>query len=697
MKNLIFVAAMSCMVCACGQQAADTGNPFLSEFETPYGTPDFDRIKVEHYEPAFLKGIEQQNEEIKAIVENPEEPSFENTIVALDNSGEILARVSGVFFALTEADTNDEMMALEAKIAPMLSEHSDNIFLNQDLYKRVAAVHAQEEAGKIQLTTEQHYLLDKYYKEFVRSGAGLDAQKQERLREINKQLSTLTIEFGNHVLADNNDYLLVVDKKEDLAGLPDAVIAGAAQEAKAHGKDGKWVFTLQESSRTPLLQYAQNRELRKNIYQAYTSLGNRGNANDNKEVLKKVLALRLEKAQLMGFNNFAEYQLADNMAKNPKNALDLLYGLWEYSIKNAKAEAAGLQKIMDREGKGEKLEAWDWWYYAEKLRQEKYDLNEDAIKPYFSQEDVHNGLCTVVNKLYGITLTPCDSISVYNKDVKTYIVKDADGSLLGVFYSDYMPRASKRSGAWMSNFREQQEGVRPLIYNVASFTKPAGDLPSLLTIDEARTMYHEFGHALHGLLTQCKYKGVSGTSVAQDFVELPSQIMEHWAVEPEVLKMYAKHYQTREVIPDSLIAKIENQALFNQGFMTTELLAAAILDMEMHCLTTMEGLDVLQFEKQLMDKLGLIPQIAPRYRSTYFNHIMGGYAAGYYSYIWAERLDTDAFEAFKEHGLFDQATATSFRKNILEKGGSDDPMKLYVTFRGAEPSLDALLKTRGLK
>lgn len=697
MKNLIFAAAMSCIVCACGQQAADTSNPFLSEFETPYGTPDFNRIKVEHYEPAFLKGIKQQNEEIKAIVENPDEPSFENTIVALDNSGEILARVSGVFFALTEADTNDEMMALEAKIAPMLSEHSDNIFLNQELYKRVAAVHAQEEAGKIQLTTEQHYLLDKYYKEFVRSGAGLDAQKQERLREINKQLSTLTIEFGNHVLADNNDYLLVVDKKEDLAGLPDAVIAGAAQEAKAHGKDGKWVFTLQESSRTPLLQYAQNRELRKNIYQAYTSLGNRGNANDNKEVLKKVLALRLEKAQLMGFNNFAEYQLADNMAKNPKNALDLLYGLWEYSIKNAKAEAAELQKIMDREGKGEKLEAWDWWYYAEKLRQEKYDLNEDAIKPYFSQEDVHNGLCTVVNKLYGITLTPCDSISVYNKDVKTYIVKDADGSLLGVFYSDYMPRASKRSGAWMSNFREQQEGVRPLIYNVASFTKPAGDLPSLLTIDEARTMYHEFGHALHGLLTQCKYKGVSGTSVAQDFVELPSQIMEHWAVEPEVLKMYAKHYQTREAIPDSLIAKIENQALFNQGFMTTELLAAAILDMEMHCLTTMEGFDVLQFEKQLMDKLGLIPQIAPRYRSTYFNHIMGGYAAGYYSYIWAERLDTDAFEAFKEHGLFDQATATSFRKNILEKGGSDDPMKLYVTFRGAEPSLDALLKTRGLK
>ena len=353
---------------------------------------------------------------------------------------------------------------------------------------------------------------------------------------------------------------------------------------------------------------------------------------------------------------------------------------------------------MDREGKGEKLEAWDWWYYAEKLRQEKYDLNEDAIKPYFSQEDVHNGLCTVVNKLYGITLTPCDSISVYNKDVKTYIVKDADGSLLGVFYSDYMPRASKRSGAWMSNFREQQEGVRPLIYNVASFTKPAGDLPSLLTIDEARTMYHEFGHALHGLLTQCKYKGCVWYFCSSGFRwNFLHRLWNIGLYHLEVLKMYAKHYQTREAIPDSLIAKIENQTLFNQGFMTTELLAAAILDMEMHCLTTMEGFDVLQFEKQLMDKLGLIPQIAPRYRSTYFNHIMGGYAAGYYSYIWAERLDTDAFEAFKEHGLFDQATATSFRKNILEKGGSDDPMKLYVTFRGAEPSLDALLKTRGLK
>lgn len=697
MKNLVIAAAMTCMVCACSQQSTESENPFFSEFQSPYGSPDFDRIQLADYEPAFLKGIEQQNQEIKAIVENPEAPTFENTIVALDNSGEILNRVSGVFFALTSADTNDELMALESKIAPMLSEHSDNIYLNEALYQRVAKVCEQEKSGAIQLTTEQHYLLEKYRKAFERSGAALDKEKQARLREINKELSTLTIEFSNHVLADNNAFKLVVDKQEDLAGLPEAVIAGAASEAEAQGEKGKWVFTLQESSRTPLLQYAQNRELRKQIYQAYTSLGNRNNENDNKEILKKILTLRVEKAQLMGYDTYAAYVLADNMAKTPENVLDFLHNLWGYSIQNAKKEAAELQQIMDKEGKGEKLEAWDWWYYAEKLRQQKYNLNEDEIKPYFSQEDVQKGLFYVVNKLYGITLTPTDTVPVYNKDVKTYIVNDADGSFLGLFYCDYMPRASKQSGAWMSNFREQKEGVRPLIYNVASFTKPAGDTPSLLTIDEAKTMFHEFGHALHGMLSQCKYQGVSGTAVAQDFVELPSQIMEHWTVEPEVLKVYARHYKTGEVIPDELVAKIENQALFNQGFMTTELLAAALLDMEFHNLTTTEGLDVMAFEKQLMDKLGLIPQIAPRYRATYFRHIMGGYDAGYYSYLWAERLDADAFEAFKEHGIFDPATAKAFRQNILEKGGSDDPMKLYETFRGAQPSLEPLLKNRGLK
>lgn len=685
------------MLGACGQQKATTDNPFLTEFNTPYGTPPFDKIKVEHYEPAFLAGIEQQNKEIKAIVENTAEPTFENTIVALDNSGEILARVSGVFFALTEADTNDELAALEAKIAPMLSEHSDNIYLNQDLYKRVAALHDQEKAGELKLTTEQHYLLDKYYKGFVRSGAALDMEKQNKLREINKQLSSLTITFSNHVLAENNAFKLVVDKEEDLAGMPDWLKASAADEAKAAGMDGKWLFTLQASSRLPLLQYAENRSLREKMYKAYISMGNNNDANDNKEVLKQVLTLRLEKAKLLGFDCYSNFVLDDCMAKNSKTVMDFLHNLWGYSIKNAKSEAAELQKLMDKEGKGEKLEGWDWWFYAEKLRQEKYNLNEEEIKPYFSLEDVRSGLYYVVNKLYGINLTPITDVTVYNPDVTVYKVTDVDGSFLGIFYADYFPRASKRSGAWMSNFREQQGEVRPLIYNVASFTKPVGDMPSLLTIDEARTMFHEFGHALHGMLTKCNYKGVSGTAVAQDFVELPSQIMEHWAVEPEVLKVYAKHYKTREPISDELIAKIENQALFNQGFMTTELLAAALLDMELHNLTSTEGLDIAAFEKKVTDELGLIPQIAPRYRSTYFNHIMGGYAAGYYSYLWAEVLDTDAFEAFKENGLFDQKTAGLFRANVLEKGGSEDPMTLYKNFRGQEPSIEPLLKGRGLK
>lgn len=695
MKKLVFTLATCCVMCAC-EQKTET-NPFFTEFQTEYGAPDFDKIKMEHYEPAFLKGMEEQNAEIKAIAGNPEAPTFENTIVALDKSGAILTRVYGVFGALTEADTNESLIALNGKIAPMLSEHGDNIYLNQDLYKRVAELHNQELEGKITLTTEQHRLLDKYYKAFVRSGAGLDAEKQARLREINKELSTLGITFDNHILNENNAYQLVIDNEADLAGLPEWVKMGAAEEAKAVGKEGKWLFTLQNSSRLPFLQYADNRELRKNIYEAYINRGNNNDANDNKDVMKKIITLRLEKAKLLGFDCYANFVLDENMAKNSQTVMDFLNNLWGYSLKNAKAEAAELQKMMDKEGKGGKLAAWDWWYYAEKLRQQKYNLNEDEIKPYFSLEDVRSGLYSVANKLYGITLTEVTNVPVYEPDVKVYEVKDADGSYLGLFYADYLPRAGKNGGAWMSNFREQVGDVRPLIYNVASFTKPAGDMPSLLTLDEVETMFHEFGHALHGMLTRCNYKGVSGTSVAQDFVELPSQIMEHWAVEPEVLKMYAKHYKTREVISDELIAKIQDQGTFNQGFMTTELLAAALLDMELHNLTDTDNLDVAAFEKAAMDKLGLIPEIAPRYRVTYFSHIIGGYAAGYYSYLWAEVLDADAFEAFKEHGVFDKNTADSFRRNILEKGGTEDPMTLYRAFRGADPSLEPLLKNRGLK
>ncbi len=682
-------------MCAC-EQKTET-NPFFAEFQTEYGAPDFDKIKLEHYEPAFLKGFEEQNAEIKAIVDNAEAPTFENTVVALDESGKTLTRVSYVFGALTQADTNDELNALNEKMAPMLSEHGDNINLNQALYERVAAVYNQWKEGTLTLNKEQQMLLEKHYKRFVRSGAALDADKQARLREINKELSSLSIAFDNHLLNENNAYQLVIENEADLAGLPEWVKMGAAEEAKAAGKEGKWVFTLKNPSRLPFLQYAENRELRKQIYEAYINRGNNNDANDNKEILKKIITLRVEKAQLLGFDTYSNFVLSDNMAKDSKTVMDFLHNLWGYALKSAKAEAAELQKMMDKEGKGEKLAAWDWWYYSDKVRQAKYNLSEDDIKPYFSLDDVREGLFYVANQLFGITLTEVNNVPVYAEDVKVYDVKDADGSHLALFYVDYFPRAGKSGGAWMSNFREQVGDVRPLIYNVASFTKPAGDMPSLLTLDEVETMFHEFGHALHGMLTKCNYEGVAGTNVARDFVELPSQIMEHWAFEPEVLKMYAKHYQTREVISDELIAKIQAQDKFNQGFMTTELLAAALLDMELHNLTETEGLDVVAFEKQAMDKLGLIAEIAPRYRATYFAHIIGGYAAGYYSYLWAEVLDADAFEAFKENGLFDKVTATAFRQNILEKGGTEEPMVLYKNFRGAEPGLDPLLKNRGLK
>lgn len=698
MKKLLLAAAVGTIMCACGGQTKTEENPFFAEFQTTYGTPDFNKIQFAHYEPAFMRGIEQQNEEIKAIVENKEAPTFENTIVALDNSGEILTRVSNVFYALTGADTNDEFKALEEKMAPVLSEHSDNIYLNEDLFKRVNAVHEAEAKGEITLTTEQHYLLDKYYKKFVRSGAGLDAEKQARLREINKELSSLTLSFSKHILNETNSFQLVVDKAEDLAGLPETVKTAAAEEAKAAGLEGKWLFTLQESSRTPLLQYAENRDLRKQIYLANINKGNNNDANDNKDILKRILELRLEKANIMGFETHAAYTLDDTMAKTPKNVLDFLYSLWSHSLNSAKEEVAERQAMMDKEGKGETLEGWDWWYYGEKVRQEKYNLSESEIQPYFSYDNVLQGLFYTVNKLFGITLTPDNTIPVYNDDVKAYVVTDADGSHLGVFFADYIPRAGKRGGAWMSNFREQKGEIRPHIYNVGSFTKPTADTPALLTLDEASTLFHEFGHTLHGMLTRCNYAGISGTAVARDFVELPSQWLEHWVTAPEVMKVYAKHYKTGEVIPDELIAKIERAGHFNQGFRTTELLAASILDMELHNLTSYEGMNVANFEKNLMDKLGLIPQIVSRYRATYFNHIVGGYDAGYYSYLWAERLEADAFEAFVEkNDIFHKETADAFRKFILEKGGSEDPMKLYVSFRGKEPSIEPLLRNRGLK
>lgn len=692
-KKSILILTASCMICSCATQTES--NPFFTEFQTPNGIPPFDKIKLEHYEPAFQKGIEEQNTNILSIVNNSETPTFENTIVALDDSSPMLDRVNGVFNNMTEAETSNELTELSKKIAPILSEHEDNIYLNQDLFKKVSSVYQQK--ASLNLTVEQQRLLDKTYKEFIRSGANLSTDKQMRLREINKELSTLGITFSNNILNENNSFKLYVDKKEDLIGIPEWLCQSAAEEAKSDGQEGKWLFTLHNASRIPFLQYSANRPLRKKMYEAYINRGNNNDKNDNKKIITKIISLRLEKAQLLGFNCYSSFVLDNTMAKSPEKVMNFLNELWKYALPKAQAEAEDLQKQMDKEGKGEKLEAWDWWYYTEKLRKEKYDLEEEDIKPYFKLENVREGAFSVANKLYGITFVKLDKIPVYNPDVEVFEVKDADGSQLGIFYVDYFPRPGKSGGAWMSNYREQQGNIRPLVCNVCNFTKPIGKTPSLLTFDEVETLFHEFGHALHGLLTKCKYKGTSGTNVARDFVELPSQINEHWASEPEVLKMYAKHYQTGEAIPDSLIKKILNQKTFNQGFMTTELLAAAILDMSLHNLTTANGLDLITYEKETMDKLGLIPQIAPRYRTTYFNHIIGGYAAGYYSYLWANVLDNDAFEAFKEHGVFDKQTAELFRRNVLEKGDSEDPMTLYKNFRGAEPQLGPMLKNRGIK
>lgn len=692
-KKSILILAASCMMYSCTTQTET--NPFLTEFQTPYGVPPFDQIKLEHYEPAFMKGIDEQNANIQAITSNAEAPTFDNVIVAFDNSSPILDRVGGVFYNLTEAETTDELTALSMKLAPVMSEHNDNILLNEALFAKIKAVYQQKDS--LQLTTEQRRLLEKTYKSFVRSGANLPADKQARLREINKQLSTLGIRFDKNILNENNEFKLFVDKEEDLAGLPEWFRQSAAAEAKAAGQEGKWLFTLHNSSRLPFLQYSANRPLREKVYKAYIQRGNNNDKNDNKKIITEIVSLRLEKARLLGFDCYSNFVLDNTMAKDSKTVMDFLNNLWQYALPKAKAEAAELQKLMDRENKGEKLEAWDWWYYTEKLRKEKYNLEEEQIKPYFKLENVREGAFAVANKLYGITLTPMDSIPVYNPDVQVFEVKDTDGSQLGIFYTDYFPRAGKSGGAWMSNYREQQGDIRPLVCNVASFTKPVGDTPSLLTIDEVETLFHEFGHALHGLLTKCQYKGTSGTNVVRDFVELPSQINEHWATEPEVLKMYAKHYQTGETIPDELIEKILNQKTFNQGFITTELMAAAFLDMNLHNLTDTTGLDVVAFEKEAMDRLGLIPEIAPRYRTTYFSHIIGGYAAGYYSYLWANVLDNDAFEAFKENGIFDRHTADLFRRNVLEKGDSEDAMTLYRNFRGAEPQLEPMLKNRGMK
>ena len=707
MRNLLLILMATSLIIGlsfCSREAQPPqkagANPLLEAFNTPYGVPPFDKIKEEHYLPAFEEAIKQHKKEIEKIVNNPDEPTFENTIEALDRSGELLRRVSAIFFNLLAANTNDKMQEIAKKVSPMLSAHEDEIYMNPKLFQRIKSVYEKRE--KLDLNTEQKTVLEKYYQDFVRGGANLDDQKKEELKKINQRLAVLTLKFGENVLKDKNSFVLVIDKKEDLAGLPENVIAAAAELAKKKGYDGKWVFTVDKPSMIPFLTYANNRVLREKIFKAYTHLGNNNNEFDTKAIIKEIVNLRIKKAHIMGYKTYADFALVRNMAKTPENVYKLMDEIWKPALKKAKEERDELQKLIYEEGENFKLQPWDWWYYAEKLRKKKYALDEEMLRPYFKLDNVRKGAFYVANKLYGITFVERDDLPKYHPDVKAFEVKDANGNTIGIYYADYFPRPGKRSGAWMDAFRKEAKinGKRiiPVVYNVTNFSKPVGDKPALLSLEEVLTLFHEFGHALHELLSQCTYYRVSGTNVPIDFVELPSQFMENWAVEPAVMKVYAKHYLTGEPIPDELIEKIHNARHFNQGFATTEYLAAAYLDMDWHTLPEPADWDVNKFEQESMKKIGLIPEIVVRYRSTYFQHIFaGGYAAGYYSYIWAEVLDADAFHAFKEHGLFDRETAEKFRKFIIEKGGSDDPMKLYVSFRGKKPSIEPLLERRGLK
>lgn len=680
-------------------KSLDPKNPFSTEFQTPKGTPPFDLIKAKHYTPAFISGIEQQAKEIDAIANNSKPATFENTVVALDESGELLSRVSSVFFAMTGAQTDTTLQRIAAELSPKLSEHSDNTYLNEKLFARIKSVH-ENKAAYDKLTIEQQRLTDKYYKAFVRSGIMLTDAQKDRLREINKELGLLSLNFGKNLLAETNNYQLVIENREDLAGLPSDVIEIAGQAAKARGLEGKWVFTLSKPSWLPFLQYADNRQLREKLYKAMYNRANNNNQYDNKENINKIVNLRLEKANLLGYNSHADFVLAETMAKTPDNVFKLLNQLWEYALPQAKKEKEELQALIDKDGGNFQLESWDWWYYAEKLRKEKYSLDEEALKPYFMVDNVRDGAFLVANKLYGVTFKELNNVSVYQEDVKAFEVSDADGSYIGIIYLDYFPRAEKRNGAWMGSFKKQQvykgQYVHPIIYNVGNFALPTEDKPSLLTLEQVTTLFHEFGHGLHGLLSKSNYNGLSGTSVSRDFVELPSQIYEHWSLHPEVLKMYAKHYQTGEVIPDELIDKIQESSYFNKGFETTELVAAAILDMKWHTIESPQTLNAGDFETNTLNEIGLIPEIIVRYRSPYFAHIFdGGYSAGYYSYLWSEVLDADAFDAFVENGIFDPKTAKAFRDNVLSKGGTEDPMILYKQFRGAEPNPNSLLRNRG--
>lgn len=673
-------------------------NPFFGEYNTPYNIPPFEKIQIADYMPAFEEAIAQHNQEIAAIVNNRAMPDFENTIVALDNSGEMLEKVSYVFSGLYEVVSTPEFQKVGAQVFPMLAAHSDEIKMNEGLFQKIKSVY--DNRAKFNLTTPQLRLLEKYYKDFARNGALLSEEKKAELKDINDQLSKLCLQFGDNILKDTNKWTLVVDNEKDLTGLPASSIAVAAEEAKAMGKEGKWVFTLHAPSRLPFLTYADNRDLREKMYKAYTNIANNNDENDNKAIINQILKLRLQKAKLFGFDSFAAYQMDNVMAKTVEDAEELLYKVWKPAVAKAHEEIADMQKYVDNHGGNFKIAAWDYYYYAEKVKKEKFNFDENDVRAYFPIENVRKGIFTMAERLYGITFKEVNNVPVYHPDVKVYEVLDKDGKHLSMFMTDYYARGGKRQGAWMFVYQEANgtKDVRPIVYNVGNFSKPTADSPSLLTLDEVETMFHEFGHGLHGMLTRTQYKGNAGTNVDRDFVEFPSQLHEHWMLEPELLKVYARHYKTGEVIPDELVNKLIESSKFNQGFVNTELAGAALLDIEWHKLNDGKDVDVAEFEANVSKKLGMPEEIGYRYRSTYFNHIFSSdqYAAGYYTYLWAQVLDCDGYEVFMKEGVFNPETAARL-KHVLESGNDEDPMKLYEGFAGHRPDADALLRDKGLK
>jgi peptidyl-dipeptidase Dcp len=704
-KYLMFMILSALILGSCAEPEKE--NPFFSDYETPFGVPPFDKIENEHFEPAILKGIDDQAAEIQAIIDNPEPPTFENTIEALEYSGDLLSRVLRVFGNFNSSLTSPELQQIAQDMSPKLSEHSSNISLNLDLFDRVQAVYEMKD--KLGLNQEQIKLLTETHKGFIRSGANLPAEQQARLREINADLSMLTLQFGQNVLGDTNGFTMVVENEEDLAGLPDSSIEAAAELAKSMDMEGKWVFTLQNPSVMPFLYNADNRELRKKMQQAHINRGNNDNEFNNREILAKISNLRRERAQMMGYEHHAAFSLEETMTKNTETVMNFVDQVWQPAIALAKTEAQQLQEMIANDGHDFELEQWDWRYYAEKIRRTKYDLDEQEVRQYFELNTVRDGVFMVVDKLWGLQFVERTDVPKYHPDVQVFEVLEADGSHIGILYMDFHPRDSKRSGAWMSSYRSQsidQDGkyVHPVITIVCNFSPPTSTTPALLTYDEMTTFFHEFGHALHGLLSDVHYGSLSGTNVPRDFVELPSQIMENWANEPEVMKTFALHHETGEPMPEALMDRIVASKHFNQGFATVEFLMSAYLDMEYHTITEPFAENMLDqasviTEKETIEKYGMIPEINYRWASTHFQHIFsGGYAAGYYSYLWSGLLDADAYEAFVETGdVFDQETARSFRENILERGGTEDAMMMYVKFRGREPIIEPLLRQRGLK